>query len=184
MYRVRKYNLLSIVTSIVVTMLFSCNNNLKEIQKIGLSENEPLSEAENINAKYIDSGKVKAILISPKRLDYSNRNFAFEEFPQGVNLEVYDDENKKSNVVADYAIYYRQTGMIDLQGNVKLTTSTNDTLFAEQLYYNQRNEWLFTNRPVTFRTKLDVIEGNGFDSNKNFTNAEVLEVTGIVTLDE
>ena len=73
---------------------------------------------------------------------------------------------------------------MNLQGNVKIITQTNDTLFAEQLYYDQKKEWLYTNKPVTFRTGLDLIHGNGFDSNSKFTNAEVLEVTGMITLDE
>ncbi|WP_081997781.1 LPS export ABC transporter periplasmic protein LptC [Wocania ichthyoenteri] len=169
---------------LIPVMLISCKGNLDDVQKIGMSENEPIGVAENFNLKHTDSGKLKAILISPKMLDYSNRDFPFNEFPKGITLDIYDDENKKSIVVSDYAIIYNKTNLIDLQGNVKITTSTNDTLYAEQLFYDQKKEWLFTNKPVTFRTGKDLINGNGFDSNSKFTNAEVLEVTGIITLDE
>lgn len=169
---------------LILVMLISCKGNLDDVQKMGMSENEPIGVAENFNLKHTDSGKLKAILISPKMLDYSNRNFPFNEFPKGIILDIYDDENKKSIVVSDYAIIYNNTNLIDLQGNVKITTSTNDTLYAEQLFYDQKKEWLFTNKPVKFRQGLDVIYGNGFDSNSKFTNAEVLEVTGTITLDE
>ena len=149
------YKTLNIVVVIAVTMFFSCNNNLKKVNKIGVSENEPIGESININLKYTDSGRVKS-----------------------------DEDNKRSNILADYAIIYNQTNLIDLQGHVKLITSDNDTLFAEQLYYDNNKGWIFTNRPVTYRTGFDLIHGNGFDSNSKFTNAEVLEVTGIVTLNE
>ena len=76
------------------------------------------------------------------------------------------------------------TNLIDLQGHVRITTQASDTLYADQLFYDQKNEWLFTNQPVKFRKGSDIINGNGFDSNSKFTNAEVLEVTGIITLDE
>lgn len=178
-----KYKSLNIVIALVMTMFFSCTNNFKDVQKIGVSENEPIGVAENINLKYTDSGKVKAILKSPKMFDYSNRKFPFNEFTDGVNLELFED-GKKSIVVSDYAIIYNKTNIIDLQGNVKITTHSNDTLFAEQLYYDQEKEWLFTNKPVTFRTGMDLINGNGFDSNSKFTNAEVLEITGLITVDE
>ena len=181
---IKKHNISYIVTAIAVTMFFSCNNSLKQVNKIGISENEPVGEAENINLKYTDSGRVKSILISPEMLDYSNRSYPYKEFPKGIDLELFDDENKRSNILADYAIIYDQTNLIDLQGHVKLVTSDKDTLFAEQLYYDNSKGWLFTNKPVTYRTGLDLIHGNGFDSNSKFTNAEVLEVTGIVTLDE
>ncbi|SEQ03541.1 LPS export ABC transporter protein LptC [Hyunsoonleella jejuensis] len=181
--RIAKYKILNIVIALVMAMFFSCKNNFKDIQKIGISENEPIGVAENINLKYTDSGKVKAILKSPKMYDYSNRKFAYNEFTDGVNLELFED-GKKSVVVSDYAIIYNKTNIIDLQGNVVITTHSNDTLFAEQLYYDQEKEWLFTNKPVTFRTGRDLINGNGFDSNSKFTNAEVLEITGLITVDE
>lgn len=172
------------VTAIAVTMFFSCKNNLKEVQKIGIPENEPIGVAENINLKYTDSGKIKAILISPKMLDYSNRDFSFNEFTEGINLTLFDDDDQKNTVTADYAIVYNDTDLMDLQGNVVIATYSKDTLFAEQLYYDQKKEWLFTNKPVTFRTGSDLINGNGFDSDTKFTNAEVLEINGIITVNE
>ncbi|GAA4977925.1 LPS export ABC transporter periplasmic protein LptC [Algibacter aquimarinus] len=151
---------------------------------MGISENEPIGVAEHINLKYTDSGRVTANLLSAKMLDYSNRDFPYNEFTEGVTLYLFDRENKKNTVVSDYAISYDKTNLIDLQGNVKIITHTNDTLFAEQLYYDNKKEWIYTNLPVRFRQGNDMIYGNGFDSNKNFTNAEVLEVTGVITLEE
>jgi LPS export ABC transporter protein LptC len=165
-------------------MFFSCQDNYKEVQKIGVSENEPIGEAENFNLKYTDSGRVTVNLISPKRLDYSNRDFPYEEFPEGINLYLYDKENNKSTVVSDYAITYKKTSLIDLQGNVVITTHDGNVLKSDQLYFDQKREWLFTNTPVTFRSGQDIIHGNRFDSNKDFTNAEVLEVTGIFAVED
>lgn len=184
MFGNNKHIIYSIVTAIVVTMFFSCNNNLNEVSKIGISENEPIGVAENINLKRTDSGRVIANLISPKMLDFSNRDFAYNEFPDGVLLYLYNDNNQKSTVIADYAIVYDKTNLIDMQGNVILASHDNDTLFAEQLYYDQEREWLYTNRPVTFRKGRDVINGNGFDSDIEFNDAQVLEIDGIITLDE
>lgn len=178
------YHVINIVTVFTVTMFFSCNNSYKEVQKMGISENEPIGVADHINLKYTDSGRVTANLLSDKMLNFSNRDFPYYEFTEGVTLYIYDENNEKSTVVSDYAISYDQTKLIDLQGNVKIVTKTHDTLFAEQLYYDQKKEWLYTNKPVTFRTGLDIINGNGFDSNSKFTDAEVLEVTGVITLDE
>lgn len=176
--------LLNIVTVFTVTLFFSCDNNFKAVQNIGLLDSGPLTIAENIVTKYTDSGRLKTELQSPKMLNYSNRDFAFYEFPVGINLTLFDKDNQRSNVISDYAIMYDETGLIDLQGNVILATHSNDTLFAEQLYYDQNREWLFTNKPVTFKMQDQLINGNGFDSNREFTNAHVLEMTGHVYLNE
>ncbi|QRM88222.1 LPS export ABC transporter periplasmic protein LptC [Lacinutrix sp. WUR7] len=174
----------SIATVLTVAMLFSCKSNFNEVQKIGVSENQPIGIAENINLKYTDSGRVTANLISPKMLDFTNRDFGYNEFPDGIILHMYDDLNQKNTVIADYAISYKETNLIDLQGNVVVTSHKKDTLFAEQLYYDQTKEWLFTNKPVTFRQGRDLINGKGFDSDSEFKQAQVLEIDGIITLEE
>ena len=179
-----KYILQSIVTVFTVTMLFSCKNNFKEVQKIGISENEPIGIAEHINLKYTDSGKVQAHLISDKMVDFSNLDFAYSEFPEGLILHLFNDDNQKSTIVSDYAIVYDKTNLIDLQGNVVLTTHDDKKLNAEQLYFDQEKEWLFTNKPVKFADNDQIINGNGFDSNMDFSTARVLEITGIVYIDE
>ncbi|WP_298535951.1 LPS export ABC transporter periplasmic protein LptC [uncultured Algibacter sp.] len=178
------YSIKNIVTVVAVTMFFSCNDSFKQVQKIGISENEPIGVDYELNLKYTDSGRVTANLLSTKALDYTNRDFPFREFVDGVTLYVYDKENKKSTVLADYAIVYTKNNLIDLQNNVVITTSDGSVLKTDQLYYDQKKEWLYTNYPVSFQTKQDIINGNGFDSNSKFTNAEVLEVTGIITLED
>ena len=165
-------------------MFFSCQNNFNDVQKIGISDNEPIGVVYDFNSKYVDSGRVAANLFSPKMLDYTNRDFPFNEFPEGITLDLFDEENNKNVIISDYAIVYNETNLIDLQGNVKITTHTNDTLFAEQLYYDKKAEWLFTNKPVTFKQGQDVIDGNGFDSNLKFTNAEVFEITGLISVQD
>lgn len=172
------------VAVLTVTMFFSCQSNFKEVQKIGISANEPIGIAEEINLKYTDSGKVQAHLISPKMIDFSNRDFPYSEFPEGITLHLYNRNDQKSTIISDYAIVYDETGLIDLQGNVVLTTYDGKILNAEQLYFDQNKEWLFTNKPVRFTDQDQVINGNGFDSNMDFTTSRVLEITGIVYLDE
>ena len=173
----------SIVTAIVVTMFFSCKDNFKEIQQIGVLQNEPIGIAEDINLKYTDSGKVKANLLSPKMKDFSNRQFAFTEFPEGIKLMLYD-KGRQSTILSDYAISYDQNDLIDLQDNVIIITQQGDSIFANQLYYDQKNEQIFTNEAFKMVSPTKIITGNGFNSDKDFKHFEALEVTGIIYLDE
>lgn len=181
-----KHSLLCLVIAFAVTMFFSCDNNFKAVQNIGILDTGPLTIAENINSKYTDSGQLKSILVSPKMLNYSNRDFAFYEFPEGVNLTLFENKNQKSTIVADYAIVYNKTSLIDLRGNVKILTYDNDSIFADQLYYDRAKEWFFTNQPITiFKPKDKIfINSNGFDANNDFTNIQFVEVTGEGYLNE
>ena len=176
-----------IVTTIVVTMFFSCKNNFKDVQQIGVLQNKPIGEAKNIDLRYTEAedleGKVVANLKSPKMLDYSNRGFSFSEFPEGVNLSLYDENGEKNIILADYAIVYNKTDLIDLQGNVILITPQNDSLFADQLYYDQKREWLFTNQQVRLKSATSNNgRGNIFDSDTKFKNYTILEGSGDMLL--
>ena len=117
-------------------------------------------------------------------VNFSNQEFPYYEFPDGINLKLYDRSNKSSTVESKHAIVYNETDLIDLRGDVVLITSNNDTLFTDQLYYDQKKKWLFTDFPVKFRTKDYLTNGNGFDANQDFTNAQVLEVTGRIYIEE
>jgi len=174
----------SIVILILGTVFFSCNKRLDKLQQSSKLSYLPTSVAENINTKHTDSGRLTSNLVSPKMINYSNRSFPYYEFPDGVDLTIYDTQNQKSLVVANSAVVYNNTNLIDLRGDVVLTNSSNDTLFTDQLYYDQKKEWLFTDFPVKFRTKDYLTNGNGFDANQDFTNAQVLEVTGRIYIEE
>ncbi len=178
------YKFLNIVTAFAVTMFFSCKNNFKEVQQIGILQNEPIGIAEDMNLKYTDSGRLKANLISPKMLDFSNREFSYNEFPDGVTLYLFDENNKKSIIVADYGIVYNNTDLIDLRGNVLITTETRDSIFAEQLFYDQKRDWVFSNKPVRYVSPTKIVTGNAFDSNRDFTSYGISEVTSTVYLDD
>ncbi len=76
-----------------------------------------------------------------------------------------------------------KTDLIDLQGNVILITPQNDSLFADQLYYDQKQEWLFTNQQVRLKSATSNNgRGNIFDSDTKFKNYTILEGSGDMLL--
>ncbi len=167
------------VIAIAMTLFFTtCESHLKDVNKMGVSANEPVGVSDSINVKYTDSGRLSANLVSPKMYDFSNRDFSYSEFPDGLVLHLYDQQNQRTTIFADYGIVYNNTNLIDLRGNVIAATQANDTLFAEQLYFDQKKEWLFTNKPATYRSDGLVTNGAGFDSDKDFNKTSVLGITG------
>ena len=75
--------------------------------------------------------------------------------------------------------------LIDLQGNVILITPQNDSLFADQLYYDQKQEWLFTNQEVRLKSvTANNANGNIFDSDTKFKNYTILDGSGDMLLRE
>jgi LPS export ABC transporter protein LptC len=174
----KKNTLLLVFTVLTVVLFFGCESNFKEVQNINFSEFAPNGEADNINLKYTDSGKIKAILVSSKMLDFSSLDFTFTEFPNGINVTLYDEKGKQTFVKSDYAVSYKTTSIIDLQGNVKITSQAGQVLETQQLYYDQKNEWFFTEKSFKFTDPKGVSNGQGIDFSKDFKTINSQNIVG------
>jgi LPS export ABC transporter protein LptC len=168
-----------ILTLIPVALgLFSCESNFREVQKMGLSEFAPSGDADSFNLKYTDSGKIKANLKASKMLDYATVAYPFTEFPQGIDLTLFDDAGKKTYIKSNYAISYKGTEIIDLQKQVKIYNDSGEMLETEQLYYDQKNEWFFTERKFKFTSSKGISYGEGIDFSKDFKKVNSQRVSG------
>jgi len=159
------------VSALVVAVFFyACQDNYSDIKRLQQANLAPAGVADSINLKHTDSGVLRAHLISKKMLDFNNKEFSYNSFPEGIELYLYD-EGRKTSVFADEAIVYNKTQLIDLRGNVKIFTHDGKKLLADQLYYDQKNEWLFTNETYKYESEdggYNIGKG-GFDSNADFT---------------
>jgi LPS export ABC transporter protein LptC len=173
-YKIRNNGLLLLL----VTGLFSCESNFKEVQKQNFSEFAPSGEADDFNMKYTDSGRIKSILISPKMLDYATVAYPFTEFPKGINVTLFDVKNKKTFVTSNYAITYKGTDVIDLQGKVIITNEMGQVLESEQLYFDQKNEWFYTEKKFKFTDPKGVSFGEGIDFSKDFKIVNSQKISG------
>jgi LPS export ABC transporter protein LptC len=170
-----------IIAIFTIFIVFTaCESNFKDVQKINFSEFTPSGEADDFNLKYTDSGKIKSILISPKMLDYSNVEFPFTEFPKGIDVTLYDEKAKRTFVKAKYAISFKGTDIIDLQGNVTITTESGQKLETEQLYFDQKNEWFHTEKSFKLSAPNGVSYGEGIDFSKDFKIVNSQRVKGQV----
>lgn len=174
----KKNRIIPVVTVFAVTLFFGCESNFKEVQKINFSEFVPGGDADKVNLKYTDSGLIKAILISPKMLDYTNDVMSFTEFPKGVDVTLYDNKSKKTFITSNYAVSYKGTGIIDLQGKVKIKSENGQLLETEQLYYDQKNEWFFTEKKFVFTDLKGSSNGQGIDFSKDFKVINSQRITG------
>ncbi len=156
---------------ITVLTLFACEGNYRQIQQLTIADLGPIAEGRGVDLKYTDSGKLVANLISPTLLDFSNYNFSFTEFPDGLEVQFWNEKGEKNTVTSDYGIHYEAANLIDLRGNVVLITNDSLVLNANQLYWDQKNKWVFTDQPnrITFKDG-SFNDGGGFDSSEDFNN--------------
>lgn len=156
------------VIAIAVT-LFACEGNYKKVRELNLQDNLPVMETFGGRSVYTDSGRVVSIMNTAHFKDFSNFDFTYQEFPQGVEVHFFED-GEESIITSEYARRYPETGIVDLRKNVVLTTADGNVLEAQQLYWDQENKWVFTDEPyrITFNDG-SYNDGARFDANEDFT---------------
>lgn len=192
------HNILKSIAIVSMAMLFfSCTDNYKRVGDeakklvfpIGIAENFVLTYTETnaiMVGDTVESSKVIAVLKSPKREDFTNLEFPYQTFPDGLVVDFYDKENKKSIVKADYGIIYSATNLIDLQGNVVLESHDGTKLETPQLFIDQNNKWSFTHEKFKYTNPKDgtIMDGVGMDfsQDKNFLFAH--KTNGLMLIPE
>jgi LPS export ABC transporter protein LptC len=184
MISLKKYFLFYSLLFFIISMSVGCENNLKEVQKNAYSEFVPSGDADTVNLKYTDSGRIKSVLISPKMLDYANVDFSFTEFPKGVDVTIYDKEGKRTFIKSKYAVSYKETSIIDLQGKVKITSEAGQMLETEQLYFDQKNQWFYTEKKFKLTDAKGGSTGQGIDFSKDFKVVNSQRIEGEIESSE
>lgn len=145
------------------------------------------TEAKNdVSSEDSTTTKVIAVLRSPLTKDYTNLEFPYRTFPDGLTVDFFNDEGQKSIIKADYAIVYSATDIIDLQGNVVIESHDGKILEAPQLFWDQDNNWIFTQNKFKFTNPEDgtVMDGEGMDFNRNLSNLYAHKTYGLMTIKE
>ena len=172
------------VVACAATLFVSCEDNTATLQELNRDRQEPIGTAKNIRMVYTDSIKIQAILTAPKHIDYTNLDFRYAEFPEGLKVIFFDSQGNESEVLADYGILYSDSRLIDLKGNVQLISNEGSKLTTQQLFWDAENEWLFTEQPFSFQDKDYNFDAVRLDTNKDFTKFQTGNLIGNIAVSE
>jgi len=195
---ITKYkNILSIAVIFMAMLFLSCSDTYKRVGDeakkkvfpLGIGENFVLTYTEakdKMEGEDTENSRVISILTSPKSEDFTNLIFRYRTFPDGLMVDFFDDDNQKSKIIADYGIIYSATNLIDLQGNVVIESHDGKKLEAPQLYYDQANEWIFTQNKFKYTNPEEgtIMDGEGMDFNKNLSFLKAHKTYGLMLIKE
>lgn len=194
----RGFTIYSIATVFSVAMLFlSCKDTYKRVGEEAATVIYPQGVAQNFELTYTetnedmttedeDQSRIVAVLKSPISEDFDNLQFQYRTFPKGLEVTFYDEEGNQSFLTADYGIIYSNTNLLDLQGNVTLTTYDGKKLEAPQLYWDRKQDWIFTQQKFKFTNPEEgtIMDGEGMDFNRSFNFLTAHKTYGLMTLKE
>ena len=172
----------SIVVIICTAMLFSCENDIKDINSLSDFENNPVDIAKEVEIAYSDSGKIKMLLTSPIMKKYESDD-PYTEMPEGVKVFFYDTAKTiDSYLTANYAINREKSRIMEAKNDVVVINTRGERLNTEHLIWDQKKRTIYTNESVKITTADEVLFGDGLKSDETFDNWEILNPNGELTI--
>jgi hypothetical protein len=159
--------------------LLACENTPGEIEAI-TKKKLGVEEAVKVNINYTTGGKSKAILKAPLMLRVQD-TLPYVEFPNTLHVDFYNDSSKIESILdAKYAKYIESQSKILLRDSIRfIGLLTGDTLYCDELYWdrNRPDHQFYTDKPVRIRTKMQSINGTGFETSQDFKDKHVINPT-------
>ena len=179
----RKHVLL-LWASIVSLAFTGCENDMEKVKLLSGNVISPTETASEIRMLYSDSGKVQVEMLA-KELNRFDTENPYIEMPKGLKANFFDDSMYvKSKLTADYGIRFEREKKMEARKNVVVTNEKGETLNTEHLIWDEKTEKLKSDEFVKITTKDQIIYGNGFEANQDFSKYKIFNIKGTISINK
>lgn len=159
--------------------MYACENDVEEVRELGRKK-PGIEEGKNIDSYLSMNGKMRAHMTAPLLLRYQGDSARKAEFPKSLHVDFYNDSMKvESQLNARYGRYLENENKIYLRDSVIVFNIKGDTLFCEELYWDQNLQKFYTEKPVLFSRnyRRTLIEGkNGMTATQDLSTVSFFNI--------
>ncbi|HVZ25852.1 MAG TPA: LPS export ABC transporter periplasmic protein LptC [Sediminibacterium sp.] len=157
----------------------ACENDVNAVRELGRRKLN-VEEGRNISSYLSDGGIMQAHLTAPLLLRYAGDSGMTVELPNTLHVDFYNDSQKvQSQLRANYGRFYEDRKQMYLSGNVLAFNNIGDTLFCEDLYWDQNRQMFYTHKKVTisrnYRSTL-IVGLDGMSANQDLKAYTVFRI--------
>ncbi len=180
------YNWLKCVPILIVFgILFSCENDVKEVNALMNGKNEPVSKGKNVEFVYSEKSDVKIKITAPLMEEFGADASRYIEMSEGVKVLFYDSLlNISSTLTANYAIHRAGDRIMEAKDDVVVVNDKGEMLNTDHLIWNEDSAKIYCNEQVKITTENQMIMGKGMVANQDFTDWKIFKITGIINVEE
>ncbi len=143
----------------------------------------PIETGQNVQINFTDSGVTKARMFAPLLERYSNEEKNYTEMRKGITAYFFNKNRKiDSYLKAKYAIRYDREKRMVAKNDVVLVNNKGDTLNTELLNWDESTQRISSDQFVRITTPEQIIMGEGFESNTEFTRYRIFKIKGTISV--
>ena len=180
--KTNKYGITTTFAVVVMLLLFmaSCGKENKEVVEVTFDpENTYTLRTTDVSSLISDSGITRYRMNAKEWLVFGKAREPYSYFPQGVYVENFESLfNVEASVKADTAYYWDKKGLYKLIGHVSILSQEGKKLDTSILYFDQKEDQIYTDEYFELEEGDKIITGIGFKSNQNMTKYKIFNSQG------
>ena len=173
---------------VVVMLFFMIGCSKEKPEKIGAVVDRsklPRLHATEITTVISDSGITRYRISAPRWDVYDKASQPYWEFPNGIHFERFDLNLKvDANIHSQYAKFNENEQLWELRGKVRATNLQGELFETEHLFWNQREEKIYSDTLIKVTQSSHIITGLGFESNQSMSRYQIKNPQGIFPVNE
>ena len=175
-----------VLAGIVMLMFSSCQTNPNEVMALSEKKIMPSQTGKDITMLYTDSNFLKVRLEAPQMMMYDKgTKEPMTIMPKGLFVVFFDDDGKQSTTLkANYGVRYETSRRMEARYDVEVVNVTGEKLNTEHLVWDENTRQITSDAFVKITTAKEIIMGKGLRSNQDFTQYEILEITGTIRVED
>lgn len=161
----------------VAFVVYSCKSQLAEADAIKVSET-PVQTVDEMFVVQTENSIIKMRALAPLMERYENDTLSYELFPKGISVYGYTDDGMlETEIIADNARHLKfDDGRESWEafGNVVVKNLINqETMETDTLYWDQKNEKIYTHCYVRMYSPDGFAQGYGMQSDQRARDTEL-----------
>ena len=166
-------------------LFFSCQTKHEMTESVTDIKHTPQVYADSITTIVSDSGIIRYRIIALDWYVYEKADTPYWDFPNGLRFERFDENYKvDAEIECDRAVYYSKLELWKLNDNVEATNLNKEEFYTNELYWNQKEERVYSDSAITIIQKDRKILGVGFESNQTFSRYSIHHPKGTIPIEE
>lgn len=134
----------------------------------------PTMITDTVTTLISDSGITRYKLVTDVWKVFDKAREPYWYFPEGIYLERFTpDFEIEATVLADTAWYYSEKDLWKLKKNVHVENMKGEVFNSEELYWDQKNEKVYSDKYIEIKRGVTEIKGYGFESNQAMTDYRI-----------
>ena len=175
-----------VVVMLLLLLTIACSSEKKEIVDVAFDPEKTYTmKATEVNSLVSDSGLTRYRLNAKEWLVFDKAKEPYWYFPEGIYVEKFDTLfQAEASIKADTAFYYSKQELWRLVGNVKVESLQGEKFDTSELFWNQKEGKVYSDKYIKIEQEDKVITGVGFESNQEMTQYKIFNSKGTVPVSE